>query len=146
MENLETRVKQFSKELRAGGVRVRRNVMACCRSCADLGEHTYPATIWSFGGQGCSVSISGDDAYHQTGKYDYQEAGIVFFNHDGLVENDGTLSKYGELVISALTRYGIAWEWNLTDARCIEVDFSKSTTSYHNEHKEDTLVSSMMFV
>jgi hypothetical protein len=145
MENLETRVKQFSKELRAGGVRVRRNVVSCCRSCADLGEHTNPATIWSFGGQGQSVNISGDDAYHKSGN-DYHEARTVFFNHDGLVADDGTLSVYGELVISALTRYGIAWEWNLTDARCIEVDFSKSTTSYHNDHKEDTLVTSMMFV
>jgi hypothetical protein len=145
MENLETRVKQFSKELRAGGVRVRRNVVSCCRGCADLGEHTNPATIWSFGGQGQSVNISGDDAYHKSGN-DYHEAGIVFFNHDGLVNDDDTLSKYGELVISALTRYGIAWEWNLTDARCIEVDFAKSTTSYHDEHKEDTLVTSMMFV
>lgn len=145
MENLETRVKQFSRELRAGGVRVRRNVVACCRSCADLGEHDSPATIWSFGGQGSAVYISGDEAYGRSGN-DYYEAGVVYFNHDGLVADDGNLSKYGELVISALTRHGFSWEWNLTDARCIEVDFSKSTTSYHNANKEDTLVSSMMFV
>ena len=150
MDTLEARVKGLTKELRARGIHVRRNVMSCCRSCADINSAEGQSVFWTFGGQGSAVYIKGDEAYARaydswSGRNDPCIADPVYWNHDGLVE-DGKLTDDGHAVVDGLRRYGIHFEWDYSEGRCIEVDFDKSTIAANEERAKHQLVDTMLFV
>lgn len=150
MDTLEVRVKGLTKELRARGILVRRNVMECCRSCTNLNAKEGQSVFWTFGGQGSAVYIKGDEAYGReyswrTGQAEPCDPRLVYWNHDGLVEN-GKLTDDGNAVVDGLRRYGIHFEWDYSEGRCIEVDFDKSTIAANEELAKHRLVDTMLFV
>jgi hypothetical protein len=101
MENLEIRVRKAFGELRRQGIVVKRNVESCCQSCVSLDLADNVPVLWSFGGQGNSNVIQGND-------FDYSDWG---FNHYNLVSSDDELSNAGKRVLDVFKKYGLVVEW-----------------------------------
>lgn len=101
---LEERINKAFKELRRQGIVTKRNVSACCQSCANLDLADEVPVLWSFGGQGKSNVVSGD-------YYDYSEWG---FNHSNLA-TDSDLTDSGRRVLATLASNGIIVEWEDED-------------------------------
>lgn len=101
MENLELRVRKAFGELRRQGIVVKRNVQSCCQSCANLDLADNVPVLWSFGGQGNSNVVQGDE-------FDYSNWG---FNHSNLVSHENELNDAGERVLDAFKKYSLVVEW-----------------------------------
>ena len=105
MTTLEQRLDNAFKQLRRQGIVAKRNVSACCQSCANLNLADEVPVIWSFGGEGNRNVISGDYYY-------YSE---WMFNHDNLTEDGGELNDSGKRVLATLAQNGIVVEWEEED-------------------------------
>ena len=105
MTTLENRLRKAFKEIRRQGIVAKRNVHACCQSCANLDLADEVPVLWSFGGAGNANSIKGDE-------YDYSE---WMFNHDNLAKEDGTLTDAGKRVLHTLAENRIFVEWEEED-------------------------------
>lgn len=101
---LEIRLRKAFKEIRRQGIVAKRNVHACCQSCANLDVADNVPVLWSFGGAGNANSISGDS-------YEYSEWG---FNHSNLITEDG-LTDAGKRVLTTLAENRIFVEWEDED-------------------------------
>lgn len=102
---LEDRIHKALKEIRRQGIVAKRNVHACCQSCANLDVADNTPLLWSFGGAGNANTISGDS-------YDYSEWG---FNHSNLANEDGTLTDAGERVLKTFASNRIFVDWENDD-------------------------------
>lgn len=105
MTTLEKRLDNAFKQLRRQGIVAKRNVSACCQSCANLNLADEVPVIWSFGGEGNRNVISGDYYY-------YSE---WMFNHSNLAKDDGELTDSGKRVLATLASNGIVVEWEDED-------------------------------
>lgn len=102
---LEDKLDKAFKEIRKQGIVVRRNVVDCCQSCADLDVAMETPVLWSFGGQGSRNTVKGND-------YTY---GGWMFNHSNLAKDDGTLTDAGRRVLHTLEDNGLVVEWEDED-------------------------------
>lgn len=133
-ESIQSRFEKAKKEIRKViGVRVRVNVIECCRGCVaseKLGiDNDDVAIIWHFGGQGNSFGWDGGLPVNRTvlnrgysrrwrGESD-MESGI-YFNHNGLtngMKND---------IVKCFTKYDIVVDWDKSDSQCIYIDFEET--------------------
>lgn len=132
MKTLQERFQDFSREARREGVAVRRNVMACCQSCADFDTHGRPANFWSFGGQGHYVTIRDNEAYATVNKYgfkDFIDIEKIGFNHEGLVTREGSFTEVGEKFFALAIKNGIVFEKDddgFRSSKKLYVDVKKS--------------------
>lgn len=101
---LEIRLRKAFKEIRRQGIVAKRNVHACCQSCANLDVADEVPVLWSFGGAGNANSIKDND-------YDYSE---WMFNHSNLAKEDG-LTDAGKRVLKTLADNRIFVEWEDDD-------------------------------
>lgn len=132
---LQDRFNQAMKDIRKGGVKARRNVSGCCRSCISAeGTHAEgQAIIWHFGGQGHEFGFKSSDgkAYYRSdldNAYNWHRASSIdgiYFNHDGLT-TDGKINEKGQFVLDTFAKHGIVTDWDGSDFKCIEVDFDAS--------------------
>lgn len=127
METLEKRIKKFSKDLRASKISIYRNVMSCCRSCVNLEDKIGEsgAIIWSFGGQGCRVSIVGDEAlgYDSRGRFYVDQ---ILFNHTGIFEN-GELNENGREIKALAEENGLVFNWDeVSPSRVLTLNIGES--------------------
>ena len=104
MTTLENRLRKAFKEIRRQGIVAKRNVHACCQSCANLDVANEVPVLWSFGGAGNANAIKGDE-------YEYSNWG---FNHSNLAKEDG-LTDAGERVLKTLADNRIFVEWEEED-------------------------------
>jgi len=102
---LEKRLQKAFKEIRQQGIVAKRNVHACCQSCANLDLANEVPVLWSFGGAGRANVVSGDS-------YEYSDWG---FNHGNLAKEDGTLTDAGQRVLKSLADNRIFVEWEDED-------------------------------
>lgn len=134
MENIETRMKEFSKECRKEGIGVLRNVQACCPGCANVEEKigSAGALIWSYGGQGSHATIKGDEVYGygstRGGWRDYFPVEQIYFNHTGLIDENG-LTASGRKVLELAEKYDLVFEWEQSPHKCIVFLAQKSLSS-----------------
>ncbi len=136
---LEERYQSALKDIRRAGVYARTNIMTCCRGCYNPNIADDAAIVWTYGGQGFRVLISGDEAYYakrtsytsrRTGRtstsYDATAAAeTVYVNHTGLVDSEG-LTPAGVSVLAAYDRHGIVVEWDQTNLECIKLHLAAS--------------------
>jgi hypothetical protein len=101
---LEIRLRKALREIRQQGIVAKRNVHACCQSCANLDVADEVPVLWSFGGAGNANSVKGDS-------YDYSE---WMFNHGNLAKEDG-LTDAGKRVLKAFADNRIFVEWEDED-------------------------------
>jgi hypothetical protein len=118
MENLEIRVRKAFGELRRQGIVVKRNVQSCCQSCVSLDLADNVPVLWSFGGQGHSNVIQGND-------FDYSDWG---FNHSKLVSSDDELTDAGKRVLDVFKKYSLVVEWEegKRDAKKLSLNLEES--------------------
>lgn len=126
MDNLKTRFDSALKDIRKAGITAQRNVMGCCRSCIS-GEGKHDETkpiIWHFGGQGNRFIIEGNRGYY------YGENGgelaKVYFNHDNLHNEDGTVNAYGQRVLDILNQYGLVYDEDFSPHRTLTINLRES--------------------
>lgn len=118
----EDRWKAAVKSLRASGVRVRQNIMECCRGCVSeekLGMKTPTEPIaWTFGGQGGAVSwVKGEPFYRDTLRSHRSRTRAVeeiYFNHS----NDA-----GQRIAQAFIGQGFEVDWDGTNSKTVIVKF-----------------------
>lgn len=101
---LEERLQKAFREIRRQGIVAKRNVHACCQSCANLDLADEVPVVWSFGGSGWANVVSGND-------YDYSDWA---FNHSNLATEDG-LTDAGKRVLKTLAENRIFVEWEDED-------------------------------
>lgn len=101
---LEKRLQKAFREIRQQGIVAKRNVHACCQSCANLDLADEVPVVWSFGGAGRANVVSGND-------YDYSDWG---FNHSNLATEEG-LTDAGKRVLKTLADNRIFVEWEDED-------------------------------
>lgn len=120
------------KEIKKAGVRVRVNVMVCCRGCVSqekLGMKTMKdAIVWSFGGQEQAVSwIDGlpfsryevNNRIHRGYGFTPSKNKIVqkiYFNHRNLT------NEMKSKVVQIFENNGFVVVWDLSDNECLVLD------------------------
>lgn len=133
MNTIEARYNASKKEIRQLGVKVRVNIMECCRGCVGnekLGlpenDETTPI-IWHYGGQDNAISWDTDGTpywrsdlrnnkyYRQRRKYD---AANMLFNHSNLTD------ELKQQIVAIFTKHDLIVDWDMSDSQCIEVDFA----------------------
>lgn len=129
LTTFEERFKDFSKEVRKNGIKVRRNVYECCRGCVTfekLGmKSENDPIIWHYGGQGNAISLEGNNVYFRT--YDYWDSGecnYILFNFDNVW---GT--EYEQAIRNKLDEQYFVYEWE-TPNRCLEIKVDESVQNY----------------
>lgn len=132
---LEQRFNEAMKDIRKGGVKARRNVSGCCRSCIAAETNLPEGTpiIWHFGGQGNAFGFKSADgkAYYRSDLDDawrwHRASSIdsIYFNHDGLL-TDGKINDKGQFVLDTFALHGIAVDWDGSEFKCLEIDFKAS--------------------
>lgn len=132
MYTIEQRFNASKKEIRQLGVKVRVNIMECCRGCVTNeklglpeGDETTPI-IWHYGGQDNAISWEVDgtpiyrsDAkrgYTRRGRRDY-DAANMWFNHSNLTD------ELKQQIVAIFTKHDLVLDWDLSNSSCIEVDF-----------------------
>lgn len=140
---------KFVKDTKA--VRIRQNVMSCCRSCTtdeQLGKDKSDLPLaWTFGGQGGAVSFYGGEAFNRVdltplrkdrftgrlikdGKFSVRvterhikraRATKVYWNFDDI--------EAAKAVDFAFRSFGFEVEWNGTDTQCVVVEFPEMVLS-----------------
>jgi len=139
---LETRFNTALKEIRKGGVKARRNVMGCCRSCSIGQDHVDDNTpfIEHFGGQGNRFMLQDNYAYYVTGTSD--PINKLYFSHDGLVKN-GQLTEHGLMVIDTFERNGIVIDWDRTNSMSIVI-LMLDSVEQRTPHEQALMVNDLM--
>ena len=104
--------KQIRKEL---GVRVRRNVMGCCRGCIAADAETKlgiidedTPIIWHYGGQGQAIDLMSDRVTRRSNDYwvqNHSTVDSIYFNHSSI---DSDLMHGIQLIFQA---HGFTSEW-----------------------------------
>lgn len=117
---LEKRLQKAFKEIRRQGIVAKRNVHACCQSCANLDVADNVPVLWSFGGAGNANTVTGDS-------YVYGNWG---FNHSNLATEEG-LTDAGKRVLKTLAENRIFVEWEDEDTtkrpyKKLTIDLEKS--------------------
>ena len=129
-DTLEVRFNNAMKEIRKEGIRARRNVTGCCRSCIGA-QGKLPEDvplIWHYGGQGNSFCFFEGVAYEAVDSWTYgKPIQTAWFNHEELTDDDDEPNEYGQKVLSVFRKHGIVTDWNGTGGMCIGVVFDKST-------------------
>ena len=112
------------RELRKSGMIAKRNVKGCCRGCIQIETDGKPL-IWHYGGQGKAFTWRDDKpVLSYVSSWDYDDDGaveIVYFNHDGLVDETGNRTEAGRLVVDTFLEHGFGVQWDGTNHKCIGV-------------------------
>lgn len=127
MNTMEQNFNNAKKEIRALGVKVRVNIMECCRGCVTeeklgLKDKTQPH-IWTYGGQDNAVSWVDGLPYLRSdvrNRYRLTEKDLVnseFFNHGNLTP------ELGKQIVFIFQTNGFVVDWDGDEYRCIEIDF-----------------------
>lgn len=118
--------KNAIKTIRSNGIRVRQNVMQCCRGCvtADkLGMKTNSDPIvWTYGGQGNAYTIELDDIWYRGGngwRYGSNVVDEIYWNHDNLTDSQKSIVWW------AFTDNGFVVDWDKSDSQCIRIVFNQ---------------------
>lgn len=113
MASFEERFKLATKQLKASGVGVYRNVQGCCRSCIGVDKFDNPTTpiVWHYGGQGNRFSLDGDVVYNTNNGY----VENIYFNHSNLTD------ALKDMVVNIFAVNGIVLDWDKSDSHCIVV-------------------------
>jgi hypothetical protein len=109
---IETKLEQFLAILKNAGIKNYKNKKSCCRSCAEFPNAQDVPFIWNFGGQGNAIEVNGNSVYTKAGK---RAVSRIYFYHQNLMPQDKT-----EIVL-ALQKAGLAYEWDGSDSKAIEV-------------------------
>jgi hypothetical protein len=135
MATFEERFKLATKQLKASGVAVYRNVQGCCRGCIGSDKFDNPTVpiIWHYGGQGNRFKMEGDVVYTADGGY---ESGI-YFNHSNLTDS------LKEIVVNIFTINGIVIDWDKSDSRCILVK-PRESVEHRTLEEQAYLVNDML--
>lgn len=124
---MEQNFKNAKKEIRSLGVKVKVNVMECCRGCIGteklgLKSENEPY-IYTYGGQGNAVSWVDGLPYLRSEvnrNWRLDEKDLVnseYFNHGNLTP------ELGKQIVAAFERNGFVVNWDGDQFHCIEVDF-----------------------
>lgn len=99
--NFEAAWDAASRDLRKHGIRVRRNVMGCCRSCvwAEFPEDHGPI-IWHYGGQGARIT------FNHRGEVADSEVDVIWLQHGEIAD-----TPLESVVRETYAKHGIALEW-----------------------------------
>ena len=130
MNTMEQNFNNAKKEIRTLGVKVKVNVMECCRSCIGneqlgLKDDTTPY-IYTYGGQGGAISwVDGLPFYRSDmrGRKSYitprlsDMASTEYFNHGNLTP------ELGKQIVEIFERNGFVVDWDGKDFHCIEINF-----------------------
>lgn len=127
MNTMEQNFKNAKKEIRSLGVKVKVNVMECCRSCIGteklgLKSENQPY-IYTYGGQDNAVSWVDGLPYLRSDvnkKWRLTEKDLVnceYFNHGNLTP------ELGKQIVAIFERNGFVVNWEGEEFRCIEIDF-----------------------
>jgi hypothetical protein len=130
---MEKNFNNAKKDIRALGVKVKVNVMECCRGCIteeklNLTDTTQPH-IYTYGGQDNAVSWVDGLPYWRsalrgrnrwTTPKERDMANTVYFNHGNLT------TELGNQIVEILHTNGLAASWNGEEYSCIEVDFQST--------------------
>lgn len=125
----EERFKDFTKEVRKNGIRVRRNVYECCRGCVGMEKlgmksETDPI-IWHYGGQGNAIDLNGNFVYWRSWDgYGHGLADAILFNFDNVW---GT--EYEKAIRNKLDEQYFVYEW-VSENRCLEIKIDESIQNY----------------
>lgn len=129
---LQERFNNAKKEIRQTEIRVKQNVMTCCRSCA--GEEALgikcedEKLIWHFGGQGhafgwdCGEPVNRtvlQRGYSRSWKGESDIEYSIYFNHNNLTWADI------ESVIAIFAKHDIIATCE-NESQCIEVQFQQT--------------------
>jgi hypothetical protein len=130
-DTLQVRFDNAMKEIRKQGIRARRNVPGCCRSCLTATgklPEGFPL-IWHYGGQGSWFGFCGGLPYRARDRWTWgKSVKTVWFNHEGLNnDDDGKPNEYGQKVLAIFQKHKIVTDWDGTSSMCIGVVFDKST-------------------
>lgn len=135
MDSLKDRFDSALKAVRKSGITAQRNVMGCCRSCiSGEGKHDPDQPIiWHYGGQGNRFIIEGNRGYY------YGERGAechkVYFNHDNLHNEDGSVNEHGQRVLDIFAEYGLEIDQDFSRHRTLTVDLRKSVPHRTDEEQ-----------
>ena len=89
-------------------------------------EHKTPI-IWHYGGQGARFTWeSGEPIYASTNYYNDEPVKTLYFNHDGLNDENGTMNDAGRLVLDIFTKHGLTVDWNGDNWSCIKIIFASN--------------------
>lgn len=140
---IEENFKATLKEARKAGVKVRQNVMICCRSCtgyADFGltEETAKTTplLWTFGGQGNSYRwVKGKPYYRELIAKVMRRLGVkdpMWLSDDRLnicavkgiyVYHDGPELVAATTLVELARAKGLVVEWDGTNGDAVLIKF-----------------------
>jgi hypothetical protein len=123
---MEQNFNNAKKEIRTLGVKVKVNVMECCRGCIGteklgLKDENQPY-IYTYGGQGNAISwVDGLPFLRSDAKKwrlsDKDLVNSEYFNHGNLTPE---LSKQ---IVEIFQRNGFVVNWDGGEFHCIEIDF-----------------------
>lgn len=122
----ETAWKEAIREIRASGVRIRQNVMKCCRSCIEyrdmgLEEDTTTPYGYTFGGQGGAYSwVDGVMVTRESKAKLARSWGArlnpvtkVYFNWS---------NGAGRVIADVFARHGFKVDWDGNNSSCVVVN------------------------
>jgi len=135
MTTFEERFKLATKQLKASGIKVYRNVQGCCRSCigSDKFDNPTEPIIWHYGGQGSRITLDGDVVYDKENGY----VSHIYFNHDNLSDS------HKEMLVNIFTLNGIVLDWDKSNAQCICVK-PQLSVEHRTDEEQAHLVNEML--
>jgi hypothetical protein len=131
---MEVNYNNAKKEIRTLGVKVKVNVMECCRGCITeeklaLTNATQPH-IYTYGGQDNAISWVDGRPYWRSAlrgrrnrwlsPRDRDLVGAVYFNHGNLTP------ELGQQIVAIFEKHGFVVDWDGTEFKCIEIDFERT--------------------
>jgi hypothetical protein len=108
----ESKLNEFLAILKSVGIKNYQNKQSCCRSCAEFPNAKDKPFIWNFGGQGNAIEVTANLVFTRAGRRAVKR---IYFYHQNLMPMDKT-----EIVL-ALHKAGLAYEWDGSDYKAIEV-------------------------
>jgi hypothetical protein len=142
MNTIEQNLNNAKKQIRALGVKVKVNVMECCRGCITdeklgLTSSTQPY-IFTYGGQGNAVSwVDGLPFLRSDAKKwrlsDKDMVNTEYFNHGNLTP------ELTYQIVEIFHNNGLAANWDGNEYRCIEVDFKSTLLQMEQVKAEEAL-------
>lgn len=143
---METNYNNAKKEIRTLGVKVKVNVMECCRGCVGneklgLTSDTQPY-IYTYGGQDNAISWIDGRAYYRWGvrkvgrwtkPSDRYLVDEVYFNHGNLTP------ELGKQIVAIFEKHGFVVNWDGTEFKCIEINFERTQFNREFDKAVDSL-------